>query len=48
MELIFTLKDALSEISDPRVLGRTHHKLIDILALSVIAIICQADTWADI
>lgn len=48
MELIFSLKDELGEVSDPRVLGRTRHNLIDVLVLSVLAIICQAETWVDI
>lgn len=48
MELIFTLKDELSEITDPRVMGRTSHRLIDILVLSTLAIISQAETWIDI
>lgn len=48
MELIFTLKDEFEKISDPRVLGRTKHNLVDILILSAIAIICHAETWTEI
>ena len=48
MELILSLKDELSAVSDPRVLGRTRHNLMDVLILGVLAIICQAETWNDI
>lgn len=48
MELIYSLKEELSEIDDPRVLGRTRHSLLDVLVLSVLAIICQAETFVDI
>jgi hypothetical protein len=48
MELIFSPKDELGEISDPRVMGRTQHKLVDVLWLNALAIVCQTETWVDI
>lgn len=48
MNVFLSLKDELEAVKDPRVLGRTKHNLIDILALVVIAILCQAETWDDI
>jgi len=35
-------------IEDPRVVGRTDHKLIDIIAITVCAVIGGADTWVDV
>ena len=35
-------------LTDPRVVGRTTHKLIDIVTLALCAIICGADSWPEI
>lgn len=35
----------MGELSDPRVLGRSRHKLIDIMVIGVVAIICHAESW---
>ncbi len=35
-------------LTDPRVVGRTNHKLIDILTIALCAIICGADNWPEI
>ena len=48
MDLLESLKEELGEIPDRRVLGRTRHVLSDILVLSTLAILCQAETWIDI
>ena len=35
-------------LTDPRVVGRTNHKLIDIVTIALCAIICGADNWPEI
>ena len=47
MQMITLLKDELSVIEDPRVVGRTRHQLIDILVLGILAVICHAETWEE-
>ncbi|MBO3462597.1 ISAs1 family transposase [Aetokthonos hydrillicola Thurmond2011] len=43
-----TISEHFSNIDDPRIERRKLHKLIDILTISLCAIICGADTWEDI
>ena len=43
-ELIFSLKN----VRDPRVAGRTRHLLIDILVLTVVAVLCGAEGVTEI
>ena len=40
-----TMYETFCKLHDPRVLGRSSHKLTDILILSVLAVICGADTY---
>ncbi len=40
-----TLLDCFSDIPDPRVVGRTDHHLLDILVLTLCAVLCGADDW---
>jgi len=42
------LKECLEELPDPRVIGRTAHKLIDILFLTLCAVVCGMDGWESI
>ncbi len=35
-------------INDPRIEKSTYHRLIDIIALAICAVIAGADTWVDI
>jgi predicted transposase YbfD/YdcC len=42
------LKNELNSIEDPRILGRTKHKLIDILIIGCLAVVCHAETWQEI
>jgi len=37
-----------SGIKNPRVVKRTDHKLIDIIVITICAVICSADSWEDI
>jgi predicted transposase YbfD/YdcC len=39
------LIERVSELPDPRVVGRTAHHLVDILVLTVCAVLCGADDW---
>jgi hypothetical protein len=48
MDIITSLKEELGFVSDPRILGRTRHKLIDILVMTILAIISHAETWTEI
>lgn len=36
------------ELPDPRVTGRCDHELLDVIVISVLAVICGADGWHDI
>jgi len=42
------LKQCFVELRDPRVQGRCDHLLIDILAISLLAVMCGAEDWPDI
>jgi len=35
-------------LKDPRVTGRTRHKLVDILVIAICGVICGADDWSSI
>ncbi|MEO8837724.1 MAG: ISAs1 family transposase [Herbaspirillum sp.] len=39
------LIESFSDMPDPRVVGRTDHRLLDILVLTVCAVLCGADDW---
>lgn len=43
-----TISEHFSNINDPRIERRKLHKLIDIITISICAVICGADTWEDI
>jgi predicted transposase YbfD/YdcC len=43
-----TIAEHFSNINDPRIERRKLHKLIDIITISICAVICGADTWEDI
>lgn len=45
MEQGLSIADAFGDLEDPRVVGRTAHKLQDIIAIAICAIICGADGW---
>lgn len=48
MKMLDVLKDELHAVSDPRVVGRTRHLLIDILVIGVLGVTCHAETWEEI
>lgn len=43
-----TLVDCMSSVEDPRIDRTKSHQLIDILVLSVLAVLCGAEGWEDI
>jgi predicted transposase YbfD/YdcC len=45
---ILALVECFSDIKDPRVDRRRRHNLIDLIIISICAVICNADGWADI
>jgi predicted transposase YbfD/YdcC len=48
-EPIFSsLEDCFSGLPDPRVQGRCDHKLIDMIIITVCAVICGADSWTGV
>ena len=42
------LRTCFADLHDPRVQGRCDHKLLDILALALLATLCGADDWSEI
>ena len=43
-----TISDHFADLEDPRIERTKRHQLIDIITLSICAVICGADTWVDI
>lgn len=39
--------DHFGQMEDPRVVGRTDHKLIDLVVIAILATICGAEGWTD-
>jgi len=48
MDLFLSLKSNLESVDDPRVLARSQHNLIDVLVITILAIICHAESWIEI
>ena len=42
------VRQAFSELKDPRVVGRCDHLLIDILSITILSVMCGADDWPEI
>ena len=43
-----TIADHFADLEDPRIERTKRHQLIDIITISICAMICGADTWVDI
>ncbi len=43
-----SIEQCLGALTDTRVTGKTAHKLVDIIAISLLAVICGADGWVGI
>jgi predicted transposase YbfD/YdcC len=46
--VVEAIRKCFEGVPDPRVVGRCDHLLIDILTISLLAVICGADDWTDI
>lgn len=46
--VLTSLEECFGELPDPRVQGRCDHKLIDLIILTVCAVICGADSWTGV
>lgn len=42
------LKSCFVDVKDPRVVGRCDHLLLDVLAISLLAVMCGAEDWPDV
>ncbi len=47
-EFVEGLQSCFADLEDPRVAGRCTHSLMDILAITLLAVSCGADDWTDI
>ena len=47
-EFVRGLETCFAELHDPRVQGRCDHLLIDMLSISLLAVMCGAEDWPDI
>ncbi len=43
-----SLEACFSELPDPRVQGRCDHKMIDLIIITICAVICGADSWTGV
>ena len=43
-----TILDHFADLENPRIERTKHHQLIDIITISICAVICGADTWVDL
>lgn len=48
METKAGIEKHFGELKDPRIERTRLHKLIDILVITICAVICGADTWEDV
>lgn len=47
-EASHSITEHFSTLSDPRIQLKTHHKLVDIIVITLCAVICGADDWVEI
>lgn len=47
-EINISLQQVFADLEDPRVVGRTAHKLIDIIVIALCAIVCGAEGWVEV
>lgn len=45
---VATITRHFSDLEDPRVEGRTNHKLIDVIVMAICGVICGADRWVEV
>lgn len=42
------LTEHMADLTDPRVVGRCDHRLMDIISIAILAVFCGADEWTEI
>jgi hypothetical protein len=42
------LKRRFADLEDPRVVGRCDHRLLDVVVITLLAVLCGAEDWSDI
>jgi len=47
-EFVEGLRECFDDLHDPRVIGRCDHLLLDIIAITVLGVMCGAEDWPDI
>lgn len=47
-EFVEGLTACFAEVQDPRVVGRCDHLLLDIIAVTILAVLCGAEDWPDV
>lgn len=47
-EASLSITEHFSSLNDPRIQLKTHHKLIDVIVITLCAVICGADDWVEI
>ena len=47
-EVEISIQQVFAGLEDPRVVGRTAHKLIDIIIIAICATICGAEGWVEV
>jgi len=43
-----SLEECFGDITDPRVVGRCDHKLVEIILVAVCAVLCGAESWSEV
>ena len=47
-EFVAGLKEHFADLEDPRIAASCEHLLLDIIAITILAVICGADDWTDL
>ena len=47
-EVVDGIRRCFAGVTDPRVVARCDHLLIEILTIAILAVLCGADDWTDI
>lgn len=43
-----SIQECFADLPDPRMEAKTRHKLLDIITITICAVLCGADTWVDV
>jgi predicted transposase YbfD/YdcC len=47
-EILDGLKRCFADLDDPRVVGRCDHRLLDVVVITLLAVLCGAEDWPDV